>query len=210
VLGQAAGAAAALCARHGLTPRRLFEEKARLWELQQTLLRDDQTLKVLGNEDPLDLARQARVTASDSHESSRPEHVINGFVRDLGNEWRNRWAARMKAEGVWLDLAWDRPQGISQIQITFDTGFQRELTLSASDSVSKKMIRGPQPETVRDYEIVATDPANRQVSLVKVTGNHQRLRRHRFVSVEAKSIRLHVTATNGDPVARIYELRCYV
>jgi len=135
--------------------------------------------------------------------------VINGLVRDLGNEWKNRWGARMKAEGVWLEFAWDRPERISQIQITFDTGFQRELTLSASDSVTKKVIRGPQPETVRDYEIVATDSANRQVSLAKIAGNHQRLRRHHFTPIEVKSIRLHVTATNGDPVARVYEVRCY-
>jgi hypothetical protein len=79
----------------------------------------------------------------------------------------------------------------------------------ASDSVTKRMIRGPQPETVRDYEILATDSANRQVPLVKVEGNHQRLRRHNFQPIEAKSIRLHVTATNGDPLARIDELRCY-
>jgi len=135
--------------------------------------------------------------------------VVNGLVRDLGTEWKNRWAARMKPEGVRLELAWDRPQRISEIQITFDTGFQRELTLSASDSVTKKVIRGPQPETVRDYEIVATDSANREVSLVTVTGNYLRLRRHRFAPVEAKSIRLRVTATNGDALARVYEVRCY-
>ena len=209
VLGQAAGTAAALCVRHGLLPRQLHEQKSRLRELQQTLLRDDQTLKAVRNEDPLDLARQAKVTAPDAHESSRPENVVNGLVRDLGSQWRNRWAARMKPEGVWLEFAWDRPQRISQIQLTFDTGFHRELTLSASDSVTKKVIRGPQPETVRDYEILATDSADRLASLVKVVGNHQRLRRHHFAPIEVKSIRLHVTATNGDPVARVYEVRCY-
>lgn len=208
-LRQAAGTAAALCVRHGLRPRQLSEQKSRLRELQQILLQDDQTLKGRRNEDPLDLARQARVTASDSHESSRPENVINGFVRDLGSEWKNRWGARMKPEGAWLELARDRPQRIGQVQITFDTGFQRELTLSASDSVTSKMIRGPQPETVRDYEVLAADSRNRQVSLVKVTGNYQRRRQHRFAPVEAKSIRLQVTATNGDPLARLYEVRCY-
>jgi hypothetical protein len=209
VLGQAAGTAAALCVRHHLLPRQLYQDRSQLRQLQQALLRDDQTLKTLRNEDPLDLARQARVTASGSHESSRPQNVISGLVRDLGNEWRNRWACPIGPEGVWLNLAWDPPQRISQVQLTFDTGFLRELTLSASDSVTKRMIRGPQPETVRDYELVATDAANREVALMKVTGNHQRLRRHRFASVEAKSIRVRVTATNGDPLARIYEVRCY-
>ena len=45
VIGQAVGTAAALCARHGLTPRGLYEDKKRLAELVQTLLRDDQTIK---------------------------------------------------------------------------------------------------------------------------------------------------------------------
>ena len=57
VMGQAAGTAAALCAAHDITPRQLYEDKSRLAELQQTLLRDDQTIKGLRNEDPADLAR---------------------------------------------------------------------------------------------------------------------------------------------------------
>src|SRR5207249_9930413 len=62
VEGQAVGTAAALCTRHRLLPRQLYQDKARLAELQQTLLRDDQTIKHRKNEDPLDLARAARVT----------------------------------------------------------------------------------------------------------------------------------------------------
>ena len=37
----------------------------------------------------------------------------------------------------------------------FDTGFQRELTLSSSDSAMRGIIRGPQPETVKDYVLLA-------------------------------------------------------
>lgn len=61
-LGQAAGTAAALCVRHQLSPRALGRE--RIAELQQTLLKDDQYIPALKNEDPADLARTARVTAS--------------------------------------------------------------------------------------------------------------------------------------------------
>ena len=38
------GTAAAYCARHGLLPRQLAGDKARVEELQQILLRDDQVL----------------------------------------------------------------------------------------------------------------------------------------------------------------------
>lgn len=61
-LGEAAGTAAALCVKYGLTPRELYQTK--LIELQQTLLRNDASIIGLSNSDALDLARQAEVTAS--------------------------------------------------------------------------------------------------------------------------------------------------
>ena len=71
------------------------------------------------------------------------------------------------------------------------------------------MIRGPQPETVRDYELIATDAAGKQTSLLKVTGNYQRLNRHTFQPVLAKTLRLRITATNGSKLASAFEMRCY-
>ena len=62
LLGQAAGTAAVLCLQHDCTPRELGQKH--IVELQQTLLKHDQYIPELKNEDPLDLARTARVTAS--------------------------------------------------------------------------------------------------------------------------------------------------
>lgn len=62
VIGEAAGAGAALCARYGLSPRQLARE--RMNELQQTLLRQDAALIGVANADPADLARVAEVEAS--------------------------------------------------------------------------------------------------------------------------------------------------
>jgi len=61
-MGQAAGTAAALCVEHGTTPRGLYTDH--LADLRQTLLRWDAPVVGVANEDPLDLARTARVTAS--------------------------------------------------------------------------------------------------------------------------------------------------
>ena len=210
VMGQAAGTAAALCARHGLAPRQFAQDKALVNELQQTLLRDDQTIKNVRNIDPQDLARAAKVTASAEYKTSKAANVINGFVRDMERDWHNRWGAPMTPDGAWLELAWDKPQTISRIQITFDTGFHRQLTLTSQESANRGIIRAPQPETVRDYEITAVVPGgDKPVTLAKVAGNYQRLNRHTLKPVEVKSIRLHITATNGDDVARVYEVRCY-
>jgi len=210
VVGQAAGTAAALCSRHGLSPRQLYEDKARLRELRQTLLRDDQTIKGLRNEDPADLARSAKATASDSHDLARPGNVINGLVRDLGGQWTNRWGAKLGEDGAWLQLDWAQPQKVGRVQLTFDTGLHRELTLSASAGVSQRIVRAPQPETVRDYTLSYLPAAGGDWrELVSVQGNHQRLVRHAFTRVEARALRLHISATNGDAIARVYEIRAY-
>ena len=56
---------------------------------------------------------------------------------------------------------------------------------------------------------VCTDAAGKHQALVKVAGNHQRLNLHHFPPMEAKSIRLQITATNGADTARVFEIRCY-
>jgi hypothetical protein len=98
-LGQAAGTAAALCLRHNVSPRRLGQEH--IVELQQMLLKNDQYIPELKNEDPADLARRATVTASSTagvdeftrdrvqpaerHELNMPRAVMfpRGLHRDI-------------------------------------------------------------------------------------------------------------------------------
>jgi hypothetical protein len=210
VLGQAMGTAAALCIKRAMSPRELAQTGEIVVALQQLLLRDDQSIRNVRNIDPSDLARTATVQASDSLADCDPASVINGFVRDLPGKRENRWCALLKEGGVHLDLIWEAPQKIRQIQITFDTGFQRELTLTHQDSANKRVIRAPQPETVRDYELLYR-PAEGQEwkSLGKITGNYQRLRRHEFAPFTAEALRLEVTASNGNEEARVYEIRCY-
>jgi hypothetical protein len=209
VMGQAAGTAAALCAQGEVTPRQLAQNKTRLAELQQILLRDDQTIVGARNEDPKDVARKAKVSASAALPGADPAHVLDGCVRDEPGKMEHRWFAKLAGDGAWIELTWPQPQKLRQVQITFDTGFQRLLRLTAQASYDSKIIRGPQPETVRDYELLYTDAAGQSHALAKVTGNYQRLNRHDFAPVEAKSLRLRVTATNGADTARVFEIRCY-
>ena len=67
--------------------------------------------------------------------------------------YENRWAAPLGPEGAWIELAWEQPQTIKQVQLTFDSGFVRELTLSSSAAANVDIIRAPQPETVKKYSI---------------------------------------------------------
>ena len=61
--GQAVGVAAALCMRHGVSPRDLLKPEL-MRELQNTLLRGGQYIPGFCLEDPADLARSAQITAT--------------------------------------------------------------------------------------------------------------------------------------------------
>ena len=210
VIGQAVGTAAAMCVQKRTTPRGLYQNKMLLAELQQRLMRDDQTIRSGINQDPKDLARISKVSASSERDNTPPANVIDGHLRDIPGGAKHQWSAKLTPEGTWLELRWDKPQKLSQVQITFDTGFQRELTLTSQDAINKGILREPQPETVKDYKLYYEPVAGGNLkSLAERKGNYQRQNRHNFTTVEASAIRIHVTATNGDELARIFEVRCY-
>jgi hypothetical protein len=204
VEGQAIGTAAAQCIETGLDPRRLAADPKQVAHLQQALLRDDQTIKGRPNQDPADLARQATVTAS--AEASSAPLVIDGFTRDIPDKRgspveKHQWSASAPA---WIELRWDRPRRIREVQITFDSGFKRQLTLTAQESQNVNLVRAPQPETVRDYRLICGEH-----TVADVKGNFQRMNRHRFDALETSNVRIEIAATNGDPLARVFEIRCY-
>ena len=87
--GQAVGAAAAVCLKHGLVPAQLVADPERLNEFQQTLLREDQHVYHVPNRDPADAARKASVTASSEFvlRGARPEPRAEPTRADARDEW---------------------------------------------------------------------------------------------------------------------------
>lgn len=210
IMGQAVGTAAALATPLG--PRSLADHftPAEIARLQQRLLRDDAFLPGLRNTDPRDLARTARVTASSESPAGAAAQVTDGITRALtpdfgpwADDATHRWES--VALPATLDLTWPRPQAIAEIHLTFDSGLERELTLSASDSTTSNMVRAPQPELVCDYEVLLDDQP-----VVLATGNILRKRIHRLEApVNASRLRLLVKSTHGVPHARVFEIRAY-
>jgi len=206
VMGQAVGTAAALCVRYNCTPRELGKEAIK--DLQQLLLKQDAYIIGVSNSDPYDLARMAEVKASSETKGCEAVNVINGVHRGV-YERKNRWASDpMQPMPQWLELHFREPKRIREVHLTFDTGLNRELTLSFSDWANRRMTWGPQPETVCDYElqVLYGDSAK---TVVKVEGNYQRKRVHKFEPQLATGIRLIVHATNGGKSARVFEVRVY-
>jgi hypothetical protein len=210
VMGQAAGTVAALAARDKVDPRAFHLEPPRLRAPQQQLLRDDQTIVGVVNEDPDDLARSAQVTASAELVTAPAHAILDGMTRDIPDASLHRWSTPLGPDGAWIELRWPDPKPLDRVQITFDTGFERELTLTAQDSVQKGIIRAPQPETVKNYSIqIQTTEGGDWKTVASVADNHQRLVRHSFDPTTALAVRLTITATHGDDLARVFEIRCY-
>lgn len=209
IIGQATGTAAAMCVRDRIVPRQLRNDKDRVRALQQCLLRDDQTIMQVRNEDPDDLARKATVTASASSMGTRPENLLTGTNWDPKGKTDNRWIAPMSAQPAWVRLEWQEPVRLSEVQLIHDTGIYRTLTMAAAANVQKEMVAGPQPETIRDYALVGILPDGTEKPLAEITQNYHRLRRDRFDPVVLKALRIDVRATNGGPEARLYEIRAY-
>ncbi len=209
-VGQAVGTAAAIAARNGKAPRDLVQGKL-LEELQQTLLRDDAFIPAVRNRDGNDLARShALISASSFRKDHPPESVVDGIGRELTYPNLGGWAdgkphcwesAELPA---WIEIAWNRAVNIREIHITFDTGFGRELILSSSDYITGKVVRGPQPETVKKYQILADGR-----EILREENNFLRKRVHRVGNVSARKLRLEILATHGIKTARVFEIRVY-
>lgn len=215
VVGQGVGTAAAIAAKRGLPPGKLADHDDAIQAIAQQLLRDDAYLIGRCHDEPSDLAKSARITASSSQPGGEPEQVVTGHTRSVHGErgappdrncpGSHRWMSD-PATGLpaWIQLDWEYPVQLSEVRLIFDTGLHRHLTLSHHDGYTARMIWGqPQPETVSDYTIEVR--VGRQWEpWASVAGNYQRLRSHPSDRPQAcRSLRLTVTRTQGLDHARI-------
>ncbi|MBZ0299950.1 MAG: FAD-dependent oxidoreductase [Anaerolineae bacterium] len=129
-----------------------------------------------------------------------PENVLTGVTRPYRrtNLWLSDPADPLPQ---WLQLDWAEPQTIGQVQLTFPGHLVREY------HAYPPLFRDPQ--CAQDYVIEAfVDGAWQEI--VTEQGNYQRQRRHSLAyPVRAKSLRVTIQSTNGDPSAGLYEIRCY-
>lgn len=206
-IGQAAGTAAAFCVIKKILPKKIVADMLILEEFQQLLLKDDQSLIGIQNKDPKDIARNAKVSASAETNTGNAEAIINGWNRSVDEKKTYQWQAPMNGP-QWIQLEWQKPQEIKEIQITFDTGLNRKLFLTGQDSEYSQQIRGPQPETVSDYSIEVKINGTFE-EIIRVKDNFKRLNGYTIKPVITNSIRIIIHRTNGDKLARIFQVRCY-
>ncbi|MGC6455274.1 MAG: FAD-dependent oxidoreductase [Coraliomargaritaceae bacterium] len=200
VMGQAVGTAGALCIQHNTTPRGIYQNHIK--ELQQELIKDDQYILDLKGNDEKDLARKATITASSA--VSSPEFVINGITRVIGEE-TNMWISSPEQTlPQWIEVEFKSSKEINTLYLTFDTNVNEPKHATWEYKDTHRM----PPEAVKDYEILYQENGE-WVSLLEEENNYQRRRIHTFDTIKTKKIRVLVKQTNGDPSARLYEIRAY-
>lgn len=208
--GQAIGTAAALWSGSGSNDILVRSDAEGIRLLQETLMKNDAFLLDRAAADPDDLACQARVSASSATDLAQPEKVLDGVTRNLRGDfgpWSDDsfhyWESAVLPATLTLELA-DRTE-LREIHLTFDTGFDRELVLSASEHITKKVVRGPQPETVRHYRILVDGQV-----VGEEEDNYLRKRVHALpTACRGKTVQIEILSTHGLESARVFEVRIY-
>ena len=201
-LGQAVGTAVAQMLGRGLMPREFGRDPSNIRALQQALLKDDQYIPGLVNEDPDDLARHAKVSATSAcrvngaEKDAKPENVVDGVSRKVGASTHCWVSDPAKGFPQTLTIELQRPALVDEVRLTFD-----------SDLNPIDFVGDPLPPTlVKAYAVEGFDGKEWSV-LADVRRNGLRHRVHGFAPRVLTAVRLRVDATWGSPSARVFEVR---
>lgn len=219
VMGQGAGTFAALAIKEGLPLDQAYQNNNLILNTQQQLIKQDAFLPGIPSSD--NLASQAVVRASSEQPEGLASNIIDGYTRsmhgtngvrlDLVLPGSHRWMSQPKDQIPWVELEWETPISISEITVVLDTGMHRRLTLTHEDNLHKRNEWGPQPETLKDFRVIAyfanTFEVGRQV--MDIQDNYQRQLTAHVQLENVCRLRLEVLSTNGLDHARVFEIRCH-
>ncbi|MCC7491023.1 MAG: FAD-dependent oxidoreductase [Fimbriimonadaceae bacterium] len=201
VIGQAVGTAAALAARHGLSPREVGQQ--RIAELQD-LLQDDDCFIPWRQRPVSGLSRNARLTAS----SGDPEPLRDGWDRpDEGGD--HAWSG---APGDCVEYRFDQATALSRLRLIADSQLNRKgknmptaYPLNPADhampgacSLHHPML----PGLLRQFRVEA-EIDGQWVPVAAANDNHQRLVRIPL-EVTASAVRLVIEASWGAPTVKLF------
>jgi hypothetical protein len=131
-----------------------------------------------------------------------PASIANGHSRPTNQP--NLWVSQTTAfnQPEWLELTWETPRDLTEIQILFDSSLHFHFWQSWQGYQ-----RNAIPSIVRDYRITAVHENGSTTVAADVTGNFQRNRRHPVALDGVVSLRVEILSTNGIPRAQVYAIR---
>ena len=128
-----------------------------------------------------------------------PENLLSGITRP--EAWTNLWISD-PCDGFpqYVEYDFGKAVKFETIQLIFDTN------LHMAHMSTPALYRFP--ECVRHY-LIYSEQGGAWKPLVEVTDNYQRRREHRFEPLSSSKLRIEILGSNGDPSARLYEVRVY-
>lgn len=220
VTGEGVGLAAALATQAKVSPAVFAEEKSRLVELRQRLVRQDAYVIGVTDLQADNLAAIARICASSEQVGGAASNVISGQNRCVIHSsgvpesralvGTHRWMSDpAKGLPAWLEFQWLETQSIRRMELVFDSGLHRRLTLSMCDAIASKMIWGTgQPEMVKDFSLECLDDSGAWRTLLHEPLCWQRRWTHDLAAVvRTRALRLIVHETWCCDHARVVSVR---
>lgn len=134
----------------------------------------------------------------------KPENIANKYSRPTNMP--NLWASQNTSfsEPEWIDLRWETPQAVKQVDIVFDSMLDFHFAQKWGGYKYNVL-----PSIVKNYRLWAVDVNGEKTMIVEVQDNYQRLRKHTIQVENVQSIRLEILGTNGLHRAHVYAIRVF-
>lgn len=217
IIGQAMGTAAALCIRHGLSPRELTAR--RIAELQQALMDDDCWLPGHARTVP-EATRAGRFTAT----AGDPDALANGVDRPVEKNPDDAKLASRNPERradidaiEWVENAWSAPVGssvtleldgkrtVSRLRVVFDSDlnrYYRDMRMRASYFLADQPVPVA-PQLVRGFRVECRTADGWKV-VAEESENRQRLYRASIEPLETDAVRLTTRQSWGASEVKVF------
>ncbi|MDF3129082.1 FAD-dependent oxidoreductase [Kiritimatiellaeota bacterium B1221] len=193
VMGQAAGTAAALCVKHGTSPRGIYEKH--LAELQQTLMDDDCWLPGKLRQPDVSLF-DARLSADGQY----AERVLDGWERDRKEEG-HAWECQA---GGSLAMKWSVEREIPGLRLVLDSNLSNGKKMACEYPLKSRPHAMP-GELVKDLRIEVEHEDGSWQCVSEIKGNRKRL-----VEIplhcKGKGVRITLENTWGDADPRLFSV----
>lgn len=217
VMGEGLGTFAAAALKKRLSLPEACMDKATIHEAQQQLLRQGAYLPGRLLEDR-NLAAEAKVSASSEQPEGAAAQVVDRHTRtvsgplgvrpDMTSPGTHRWMSEPSDPSPWLAFSWSEPVDIGTITVVLDSGLHRPLALTHQSSARARMQWGAQPETLKEFKLVAEHDNGRTSEVAHVRDNYKRQLEFAVGLGAVKRLRLEAIETNGLDHARVMEIRC--
>ena len=196
IIGQAAGTAAALAVRYGLTPRECAEKHFR--EVQQALLDDDCYIPGIKRDIP-ELSRGASLSSPDGD----PAVLLNGLDRPVGTD-ENAFVCRI---GSNVTLSLPAQERLHMLRVVCDSQLNRwkqsKFNILSNFALDREQLKMPAPLLKNARVEIRVNGEWREVA--RVTDNRRRMFKIDLGGVQADAVRLIPESTwGGDASARLF------